>query len=158
MHEPLFDHVSYLKPLIRTEELRETLQKAVIVLKRFDFDAIAFRGISGTLIGPPLALALDKTMILVRKPETYSHSAHDVEGDIGARTYVIVDDIISSGATVDAVVKAIKKTAPKAVCIGVLETTKLDSHLAYLDAPISRPLSPTHAYDYWDTMTGEFAL
>lgn len=127
---------------MRTDKLRETLSKCVSVLRqrRMDFDAIAFRGHSGALIAAPLALALDKTMLMVRKPGVNAHSYRLVEGDMAAKTYIIVDDTVSSGATVHAITDAIEGAAPQARCVGVLETDELSAYLAHP----SRPLIDVH--------------
>ncbi len=64
-YQPDFDHVGYLHDLIRPERLKLTLSKAQIALDRMGllwgpeaFDAIAVRGVSGLLVGPPLAMML----------------------------------------------------------------------------------------------------
>jgi len=123
------------------------------------FDAIAFRGNSGALIAPTLALALDKTMLMIRKNcpcgiHSFSHSSHEVEGDYGAKTYIIADDIISSGTTAQAIVEEIKKVAPKAKCLGVLETFKLDSYIKHLD----RILAPPRSYGWWNEIEKRYEL
>ena len=124
-YTPTYDHVEYLDKIIRVEKLRLIVEKVVEISKRFEFDAWAFRGNSGALLASPLALATGKTMIMVRKPDTKSHSHHVVEGDVGARRYIIVDDCVCSGATTRAIVEAIKDVAPKAKCLGVLEVLNL---------------------------------
>ena len=44
-------------------------------------DAIAFRGMSGALVGPMVALELGKEFIMVRKRNANSHSSYMVEGN-----------------------------------------------------------------------------
>jgi orotate phosphoribosyltransferase-like protein len=147
-YKPVYDHVYYLEQTIRTDKLRETAAKSCEVLRRYEFDALAFRGQSGSLIAPVLALQLDKTMLMVRK-SSEAHDCHSgrlVEGDLGARTYIIVDDLISSGRTVQTIVREIGKVAPKAACLGVLEYTCLDRVLA----DTRRPLAPPRAYGFYD--------
>ena len=124
-HTPTYAHVDYLDRIIQVEKLRLLVERVVEISKRFEFDAWAFRGNSGALLAAPLALATGKTMIMVRKPDTKSHSYRVVEGDVGARRYIIVDDCVSSGATARAIVGAIKDVAPKAECLGVLEVLSL---------------------------------
>jgi adenine/guanine phosphoribosyltransferase-like PRPP-binding protein len=116
-HKPRWDHAMYLEDVIRTERLRRTVKKAVKILSRRRFDSIAFQGMSGALIAPVLAIALNKTMIMVRKEK--SHSYRFVEGDEGARTYIIVDDFTASGRTIKNIYKRVSKFAPQASCIGV---------------------------------------
>jgi hypothetical protein len=107
--------------MIQVEKLRTLIPKVVRALTKYDFDALAFRGMSGTLIGPSVALAMDKTMILVRKPGVDCHSTYPVEGDQGARRYIIIDDMISSGATAKTIINEIKEFAPNAECLGVIQ-------------------------------------
>ena len=122
MRRPKYTHADYL-PYIRTHNLRRIIRRATKRLRDLNlkFDAIAFSGVSGALLAPPIALALNKTLLLVRKNITDGHSNHYVEGDIGARRYIIVDDFMSRGVTLRRIVKHIKKNAPNAKCIGVLE-------------------------------------
>jgi hypothetical protein len=84
------------------EALAETL-----IRSGWEFDAIAFRGLSGTLVAPLVACRLNKRMIAVRKGEN-THSSHSAEGLANEPTrYVIVDDLIDSGGTVDSIWSAI---------------------------------------------------
>lgn len=124
-HEPRFDHAGYLRD-IEPDVLRDTIEKTVLALTGIQFDALAFRGASGLLVGPSVALRLNKTMILVRKPEEKTlgecHSWNNCEGDRGARRYIIVDDFVCEGNTARKIVEAIKEWAPEAVCLGVCQT------------------------------------
>lgn len=88
-------------------------------LRQHDFDALAFTGISGTMLGAPLALELNKTMLVVRK-DVYSHSPYVVEGDYAARRYIIVDDCVCTGATFKRIQEKISIAAPKAKCLGLM--------------------------------------
>lgn len=159
-HAPKYEHAEYMEQLIRTDKLRETVAQSISVLSRMPyFDAIAFRGNSGAIIAPTLALALDKTMLMVRKncscgTHSFCHSYMDVEGDYGAKTYIIVDDIISSGATARIIVEEIKKVASKAKCLGVLETYRLDNYIEHPD----RPLAPPHSYAFWNDIEKRYEL
>lgn len=126
-YTPHFRAADYMHPYMTPHDLRERIKLAKRALKYHTFDAIAFRGMSGAMIGPSVALELEKTFILVRKPNDNTHSEHLVEGDLGARRYVILDDFISSGRTQEAIVNAIYEVAPKAKCIGLLEVTHLNA-------------------------------
>lgn len=71
-------------------------------------DAIAFRGSSGCAMGYPLAYLTGISPLYIRKPQEICHGSETAEGpgkDI--RRYVIVDDFISSGATVRAILRAL---------------------------------------------------
>lgn len=102
-------------------ELRvETIKNLVRVLKNYEFDAIAFQGISGALFAPVVALALDKTLLAVRKGTSDCHSSRMVEGDYNAKRYVIIDDLVATGTTVSRILEEIHKAIPNAECIGTL--------------------------------------
>lgn len=69
-------------------------------LRDIPFDSIVVTGYSGAAFGSVVAHALGKALVIVRKPtETANHSGHAIEGNPGQR-FVIIDDFISSGATV----------------------------------------------------------
>lgn len=99
-------------------KLRKNVYKIVNLLRGKEFDAIAFRGMSGATIAPSVALALNKSLIMVRKPKDGSHSDMRVEGDRTARTYVIIDDFQSTGETVRAIVEDVHNWSPDMLCIG----------------------------------------
>ena len=116
IHEPHYTHVDYLTPIVQTHRLVDTVRKTAQALRQHDFDALAFTGISGTMLGAPLALELNKTMLVVRK-DVYSHSPYVVEGDYAARRYTIVDDCVCTGATFKRIQEKISIAAPKAKCL-----------------------------------------
>lgn len=138
----------YMGKLLDTDELRATTEQAVEMLRPIahTFDAVAFRGISGAILGPIIAMALGKSMILVRKPNDGSHSQQNaswgptsfsadsghngkltslIEGDVNTRKYIIVDDFQSQGTTARAIRNEINKVLPEAVCLGVCAVSKL---------------------------------
>ncbi len=104
------------------------IERAVQKLRVLDFDAIAFTGSSGALIAPMLALRLGKGLILIRKGgprSNKSHSVSVVEGMLGAKRYIIVDDFICSGRTIITIAQKIRKYLPariaKPMLVGVYE-------------------------------------
>lgn len=126
-----------------TKNLYRYLDLAIKALKQWDFDSIAFRGMSGAVSAPVIALTLHKNLILVRKKEEKTHSIYPVEGYAASTRYVIVDDFISSGETVRAIRDSIRKFATKATCIGVLPIQRLckDQVEAYDKEALPYPLS-----------------
>jgi adenine/guanine phosphoribosyltransferase-like PRPP-binding protein len=98
-------------------------QRAIIETGRalkasgLDFEAIACCGLSGSLVAPDVARKLDKKLVIVRKNEG-SHG-HDVElsfnEDIG--NYVIVDDLVESGKTINLIRKRLHWY--EGTCVGV---------------------------------------
>lgn len=83
-------------------------QKVLEVHARTPIDAVAGCGNSGVPLAAALSLRLGIPMITVRKPgeQTVAFSSI-VTGAIGAKSYVIVDDMISSGGTVNRIMDAI---------------------------------------------------
>jgi len=95
----------YLSHVFYPDQFKVMVEKAEKRLRELDghtpFDSIAFTGVSGAALAFPLALALDKTLLCVRKKKSESsHSPFEVEGNYSSECYVIVDDFISSGKTV----------------------------------------------------------
>jgi adenine/guanine phosphoribosyltransferase-like PRPP-binding protein len=120
MPKHTYRNSDYLDGLVRVHSLRASISDALDILDTANFDTFAFRGISGALITPTLALLMDKELCAVRKPKTdeNSHGFFNVEGNRGAQRFVIVDDFISTGATVLAILKEMAEFAPSAVCVG----------------------------------------
>ena len=108
-----YSHAEYLRNFIRLDNARRHINLACKVFKRMDFDAIAFTGVSGMLIGPTICLRLGKPMIVVRKGDLDDcHSSNRVEGFQAAKRYVIVDDFVGSGDTVRRIQEAVKEFSP----------------------------------------------
>lgn len=113
----------YLKEALTPKSTKKLVKAAVTLLKQYDFDAIAFRGISGALIAPLLAYKLNKSLLVIRKPKETgdaSHSAMRVEGDQRVQRYIIIDDFQCSGKTVEAIITDVHDFAPDARCSGAL--------------------------------------
>jgi adenine/guanine phosphoribosyltransferase-like PRPP-binding protein len=127
-HEPNYC-TSHVGMVFRTDLVAKLIHAACRELKRMEaaglrIDAIAFRGMSGCLFGAPLAARMRKPMIMVRKKcadcgKEQSHTSQRVEGDRNAKTYVIVDDFIASGKTVQIIQKEITKWS-RATCVGIM--------------------------------------
>jgi len=108
-----------------------------------EFDAIAFRGNSGALLASPLATLLKKHLILVRKNTADSHSYTTVEGCSKRNCrYIIVDDLIASGKTVQEIFCNISNELESPVLVGIFmvygKTYDLETAIATykFEAPI----------------------
>ena len=105
----------YLQEALDLNKREETIAKLsfLIHLAHLDFDAVAFTGMSGALIAPSVADRLDKNLLMVRKDDCSSHSAQYygeyLEGDLEAKKYIIIDDLISSGTTLEKMIKKLGK-------------------------------------------------
>ena len=112
--------VDYLNTALNPKLRRQTISRTVRHLKPIidTFDAIAVSGVSGMLIGVPVADMLDKPLIVVRK-EHNTHSDCLVEGSIEGR-YLIVDDLINTGETINTIVASIHNHHNEhAICVGI---------------------------------------
>lgn len=84
------------------------MSRCLIALKTIkgDFDLIAVRGASGLVVGPIVAYTMQKSLLVVRKPNEGVHEGvkcidPGIER-IGART-VMLDDFVCSGETLGAI-------------------------------------------------------
>lgn len=118
-----------LPDLVCSQHMREFLDRkmlpahidyAIETLKRKRFDSLAFRGFSGAIIAPPVAVALNKQLLLVRKSTEDTHSDFLVEGNPSVHKYIIIDDFMSSGKTAKAIIELVAEFAPQAKCMGFL--------------------------------------
>jgi orotate phosphoribosyltransferase len=117
----------YSAEFLTPAKLRKAVQKCLRVIRKrkLKFDAIAFRGLSGAVVAPMVALALKKTMIAVRKNRSHGIK---VCGDLGAQSYLIIDDLISSGETVRTIVTDIERASlNEPTCVGVVFYTRYNS-------------------------------
>lgn len=90
---------------------------------KFDrVDLIVGTGISGTLLLIPVSLKSGIRCGVVRKQNSGSHSGRKIEtgtyDDIGR--YVIIDDFVESGETVERIIKTITKIHPQSECVGII--------------------------------------
>jgi hypothetical protein len=140
----------YLKyPLRGGEALKEIVDVLCRILEPHQFDAIAFTGMSGALVAPLVSAEMTKPLIMIRKTGFSTHSMEDVEGVWDARTYVIVDDLIFSGHTIQQIYDQVflfwqkmyryhgnvwdrpKNVFPE--CIGVVEFGRIGISQAHLE-------------------------
>ncbi len=101
--------------------LKKEIALAVKSVRSLTFKSIAFRGVSGALVAPIVAVRLKKGLIVVRK-EANEHSTYLVEGHrlIGPQKYIIIDDFPSTGDTIKKILKEIKdRHNQSAKCVGV---------------------------------------
>lgn len=116
--KPRMRCASHLDPLLKIEQREMTIERMrdLMIPHEDKFDAIAVTGVSGALVGMPIAMALGKRLVVVRKKrgEEARHSYHDVEGlfarDSSEEDFTmvydqwriaIVDDLIDAGDTID---------------------------------------------------------
>ena len=110
--------------------------------KKLNFDAIAFRGTSGAAMAYPISVATGIPLICVRKVKERSHG-RPVEGShkFEVKSYLIVDDFIESGNTIDKIIDAINHEIPwfegaDVPCVGILLYAIYRKRKAYNNIPI----------------------
>jgi len=93
--------------------------KAVCDLRKISdsFDSIACCGVSGLMVVPQIAELLNKNIVVVRKGEQ-CYSQFLTEGAAPFR-YIILDDLICSGATLRLIRDTIKEEYARARCVGL---------------------------------------
>jgi hypothetical protein len=103
----------YLHCCFDRTELDAKLAGAEEVLHRIPFEIIACRGVSGLLFASLLSYRMRKGLVIVRKEDHSTHSCCRVEGHlpINGEKWVIVDDFISSGATIGEIIAKLGKYA-----------------------------------------------
>lgn len=116
--------IYYLDDALHATHRKAIISRVVSQLKNVEFDAIAFRGLSGALVAPIIAEKMGKHLVGVRISTTYTHSDNrDVEvssGLGGDFRFVIVDDLIDSGRTVRSIIDKIHGEHPDAKCVAIV--------------------------------------
>jgi hypothetical protein len=101
-------------------DLPKVVANAVKDLKPYatEFDSIVVTGVSGITVGAPVAIALDKNLVVVRKEDDSSnHSGRRVQGTF-PRRWIFLDDFASTGTTKRRVEKEIGYAFPPADFVG----------------------------------------
>ena len=104
-------------PSVFAERMHLASIRFLKLKKALKFDAIAFCGSSGCAIAFNLATMHEIPLIYVRKESEKSHSYSKVECNdrhLEVKKYLIVDDFVDRGTTVEYIVDTIKKQAIKA--------------------------------------------
>lgn len=120
-------HSDYLSKLYDPVDLKKTVTRTAKKIKRLQkklkFDAIAFRGQSGAAVAYPVSMLTGIPLILVRKKESSHGQA--IEGPASlVNRYVVLDDFICEGTTVNAIIKAIenkvRSIGDSIECVGIV--------------------------------------
>jgi hypothetical protein len=98
----------YLTAALDRNQANIVIKAMVKLIKasQIEFDAIAFRGMSGALIAPIIAYKMNKPIIMVRK-KGGSHSSSTIEGYKNAKTYIVIDDFVCGGDTIKTIINTI---------------------------------------------------
>ena len=99
-----------MSPPLLTKRLKQASKRFAAFAKNTPVDAVAFTGSSGCAIGFHLAAQYNQTCIYVRKVGEKTHGS-PVECNTIKEvcTYMIVDDFMSSGATVRRIIREVPR-------------------------------------------------
>lgn len=103
---------NYIKSAFNKPKLNHIVQaftKAIEDKVFGEFDGIACIGTSGLAVAPILAYQFDKHLMVVRKENDASHKESDIESHDSVTRYIIVDDFVSSGRTLENIIRGINK-------------------------------------------------
>lgn len=124
-----------------TKLVPKALKKVREFRRKHPFDAIAFTGSSGAALSYLLSYQLKVPLVCVRKNGDGSHYRAPLEGVVGFKRYIIVDDLISSGNTIRRISNRIKEDPrnKNSKLVGVVLYDDTDVwRKSIIDAPIVR--------------------
>jgi len=109
----------------------------LIAGSEIQFGSIAITGISGLILGPVVAAQLNKRILVVRKNIETTNSDKIVEGrSVKNDKYIIIDDFIQSGTTINKITKEINIFNPTAKCMGIFLYNESDVRTSFNDIKI----------------------
>lgn len=132
-----------ITPLLKDgEALKEAIRRMAAMFRDYDIDYVVGIEARGFLVGTPLAIALDKGFIPIRKPGKLPHEvlhmAYELEyGENVLEIHkdavsqgdkiLLIDDLLATGGTTLAATKMIEKLGGEVVACGfLLELEDLD--------------------------------
>jgi hypoxanthine phosphoribosyltransferase len=102
---------AYLHSILDAVRLKKVVKYLSKIIKKKvgvdNFDAIAYRGMSGAGVATTLGYLFGKPLVMVRKKDVVSHTSNRVEGVFKVKRMLIVDDCISTGETLVTMVRDI---------------------------------------------------
>lgn len=114
---------SYMSRIYDGKNYSNVLDRVVTALEelkaKHQVDTIAFSGTSGSAVSYTAGWATDLRLINVRRNDG-NHHGLPVEGYKWAKRYVIVDDFVSTGATIVRIIREVKHYVPLARLAGII--------------------------------------
>ncbi len=107
--EEVYEPVTFKKLVAKTAKRVKELKR------KLHFTHIAFRGSSGAAMAFPVSAVTGIPLVHVRKSREKSHG-YPIEGRGTCTSYIILDDFICSGKTVNAIAKMLDD----AYCVGII--------------------------------------
>jgi adenine/guanine phosphoribosyltransferase-like PRPP-binding protein len=110
-------------------DLADTVSDALLALRSHadEFDAIVVTGVSGAVVGSPVALALDKELLVLRKPNDDCHGnpgallggdpceKYAYRRNLNDKRVLFLDDFVSGGTTRERCRNAVEEKGGKIV-------------------------------------------
>lgn len=127
--------VSHLRKPFDPVQLRKIAIAMELRRRELGADLVVVRGLSGTLVASAMNVLFETPIAIVRKPNEQSHGwavelieERPVDNYWGYEAvkyndWIIIDDLISSGRTVNSIIEAVdehKKTTVLGLCVGIL--------------------------------------
>lgn len=116
----------YLSPLFKPHNLETVVSDLSLLIgaSGIEFDSIAFSGVSGAIPASVLSLRLNKNLILVRSHRENRHQ--NLVTEVGMPKYIIVDDLIDRGRTVERIIQIIQTKLFRASCQGIFLYSRIN--------------------------------
>lgn len=101
----------YHRALLAPHRLKRSIQLLVAAINRSGLRVpIAVRGVSGFVVAGAVSAELGLPLVIVRKGTDGCHSDYLVEGPRELTDYIIIDDFLSSGDTIQAIYRDVAST------------------------------------------------
>ena len=123
---------SHTSLLLNHNIRNKIIMECVGRLRSVDHDCIVVCGTSGLMVGPQVSEILQKNLVIVRKQHDSSYSNFCIEGAYSPR-FVILDDLICSGKTIDYILRVINNEYYRIECVGAY--FYLQDQCAYQNCP-----------------------
>jgi adenine/guanine phosphoribosyltransferase-like PRPP-binding protein len=112
-------------PNLFARTVDRTAEVAAKIMQQYPFDTIAFTGVSGAAMAFPLSYKMDIPLLCVRKNSDDSHYSRSssttcLEGNMSVYKYIIVDDTLCTGETVNRIMDSIHAANALARCVAMI--------------------------------------
>jgi adenine/guanine phosphoribosyltransferase-like PRPP-binding protein len=125
----------YNTPLF-IKKVNQVVRKIKAFQKRNRIDAIAFTGHSGCAFAYTLSYKLSIPLVCIRKKPEKSHFNGLYEGRLNVRNYIIVDDFIDTGKTIEKIQSHVKIESPEAKLLAIFLYGGCFNEVSYKDIPV----------------------
>ena len=134
---------AYLFDVYSPKEYKKIVARVTKAIRKqkkiLKFQAIAFTGSSGAALAYPISFITKIPLIHVRKGKSHGNSIEGGNHDI--ERYVILDDLIDTGATVKRIFNKIKQEG-EVECVGILlyDSCRINTSSFSFNSKVSAPI------------------